>query len=459
MRKFLRSYMRMSLVVVGVFGIVGLFHPGFMMYGMRHLTQVLAIDSMTVSALVLPPPATPVVTSDLTCNPLNLSLALKLDWQQDTGGGTFSYDITRNGLPLVSGLSNTTITYTDTALTIATPYTYVIRANGPMGPGVVDSAPVTLTTPYNCDGLTQPTVSITQFRNRLIDSFEGIAFSYSRRPKLIGTSNIPYARIVIDINTETELHSETTANINGYWEWLPPKRLEFERSNMYITAIDPLNSNRYATTSLRYQIVRSGESEKQKDDDKKVGGSPQYVPSQAEFVPEASVDGFHFDFGARQEVVRQGEKVDVSLIPYVSGKEEENIPVEFQLIDQGGTALSTLTKNIFFRDGETFQTSMEVPLYIKPGQYTLQATFIYNGVRYSKSVPLNIKAFPLLTLSGGREITYDEFMWNFGWVAFVLLVTLALWLFFVFYEYWLYLRGRGHVDEFKVARLGYFSRL
>ena len=157
--------------------------------------------------------------------------------------------------------------------------------------------------------------------------------------------------------------------------------------------------------------------------------------------------------------MRQGEKVDVSLVPYVSGKEEENIPVEFQLIDQGGTALSTLTKNIFFRDGETFQTSMEVPLYIKPGQYTLQATFIYNGVRYSKSVPLNIKAFPLLTLSGGREITYDEFMWNFGWVAFVLLVTLALWLFFVFYEYWLYLRGRGHVDEFKVARLGYFSRL
>ena len=451
--------MRVALVVVGVFGLIGLSHPGFMIYGMRHLTQVLAIDSMTVSALVLPPPATPVATSDLTCNPLNLAMTLTLDWEQDTGGGTFSYDITRNGLPLVSGLPNTTTTYTDTALTIATPYTYVIKANGPMGPGVVDSAPVTLTTPYNCNGLTQPTVSITQFRNRLIDSFEGIAFSYARRPKLIGTSNIPYARILIDINTETKLHSETTANINGYWEWLPPKRLEFERSIMYITAIDPLNANRYATTSLRYQIVRSGESEEQKDGDKKISGSPQYVPSQEELLPKAEPEDFRFDFSASQETVRQGEKINLSLIPYVSRKEEENIPVEFQLIDQDGTALSTLTRNVFFRNEDAFQVGMEVPLYIKPGQYKLQTTFVYDGVRYSKSVPLNIKAFPLLTLSSGREITYDEFMWNFGWIAFVLLTTLIVWLFFLFYEYWLYLRGRGHVDEFKVARLGYFSRL
>jgi hypothetical protein len=451
--------MRVALVVVGVFGLIGLSHPGFMIYGMRHLTQVLAIDSMTVSALVLPPPATPVVTSDLTCNPLNLAMTLTLDWEQDTGGGTFSYDITRNGLPLVSGLPNTMTTYTDTALTIATPYTYVIKANGPMGPGVVDSAPVTLTTPYNCNGLTQPTVSITQFRNRLIDSFEGIAFSYARRPKLIGTSNIPYARILIDINTETKLHSETTANINGYWEWLPPKRLEFERSIMYITAIDPLNANRYATTSLRYQIVRSGESEEQKDGDKKIEGSPQYVPSQEELIPKAEPEDFRFDFSASQETVRQGEKINLSLTPYVSRKEEENIPVEFQLIDQDGTALSTLTRNVFFRNGDAFQVGMEVPLYIKPGQYKLQATFVYDEVRYSKSVPLNIKAFPLLTLSSGREITYDEFMWNFGWIAFVLLTTLIVWLFFLFYEYWLYLRGRGHVDEFKVARLGYFSRL
>ncbi len=447
------------MVLVGVFGLTGLFHPGFMIYGMRHLSQVLAIDSMTVSALVLPPPVTPVVTSDLTCNPLNLSMALKLDWSGDTGGGTFSYDITRNGLPLVSGLVGTTTTYTDTALTIATPYTYVVKANGPMGPGVVDSAPVTLTTPYNCDGLTQPTVSITTFRNRPIDSFEGIAFSYSRRPKLIGTSNIPYARIVVDINTETKLHSETVANINGYWEWLPPKRLEFERSNMYITAIDPLNENRYATTSLRYQIIRSGEFEKQKDDDKKLTGSPQSVPSGEGLVLAAVAKDFSFDFSINQEVVRQGENINLSLVPHVSSKEEQNIPVEFQLLDPSGVALSTLTRNVFFRDGEVFEANMKAPLYIKPGKYALQTTFIYNGVRYSKSVPLDIKALPLLTLSSGREITYDEFMWNFGWIAFVLLTTLVLWLFFVFYEYWLYLRGRGHVDEFKVARLGYFSRL
>ncbi len=464
MRRFLRLYMRVALVVVGVFGIVGLFHPGFMIYGMRHLSQVLAIDSMAVSALVLPPPATPVVTSDLTCNPLNLSMALKLDWQHDNGGGTFSYDITRNGLPLVSGLSSSTITYTDTALTIATPYTYIIKANGPMGPGVVDSAPVTLTTPYNCDGLTQPTVSITKFRGRLLESFEGIAFSYSRRPKVIGTSNIPYARIEIDIHTETKMHSETTANLNGYWEWIPPRRLEFERSNMYITAIDPLNENRYATTSLRYQIIRTGEADKQKDDDKKITGSPLSVPDQSEFTPGPSSGtggGFDFDFGASQSDVRQGEKTELSLVPHGidKGAEEQNIPVEFQLIDKDGVALSTLTKNVFFREGERFTTPMEMPLYIHPGDYMFQATFYYNGVQYSKSIMLHVRPFPVFTLSSGQEISYDEFMWNFGWIAFVVLVTLLVWLFFVFYEYWLYLKGNRHTDEFRIGRLGYFSRL
>ncbi len=409
------------MIVVGMFGIVALFHPGFFVYGMRHLTTVLA-DDLNINALVLPPPATPVVTSELSCNPLNLSLALDLDWSVDSGGGTFTYDIERNGLPLVSGLSRSTTTYLDTNMTIATTYTYIVRANGPMGPGFEDSAPITLTTPYNCDGLTPPTVAVTLFQGNPVDGIADHVKTHRRQPTVVGTSNIPYANIRITIDGETKLVADVTANINGYWEWKPSVRLNFERSMMNIVATDPLNTNRYSVTALYYQILRSEESESTQSNNKESapvvithgssgqqrggGIANQEIPLEVSFgtinratsfqqgetiglvltpskIPESItrsltlkteanglseelLDSVHNDINPRE-----GETISHKIANMVGI--EKSVVVHFQLLDSEGNSVAMVAQEALLRVNEPIIVEMKIPLYIKPGRYSIAA--------------------------------------------------------------------------------------
>lgn len=494
--------------MVGVFGIVALFHPGFFVYGMRHLTTALA-DDLNLTALVLPPPATPVVTSELSCNPLNLSMALDLDWSVDSGGGTFTYDIERNGLPLVSGLSSSMTTYLDTNMTIATTYTYIVRANGPMGPGFSDSAPITLTTPYNCDGLTPPTVAVTLFQGNPVDGIDDHVKTHRRQPTLVGTSNIPYANIRITIDGETRLVADVTANINGYWEWKPPVRLNFERSVMNIVATDPLNSSRYAVTALYYQIVRSEESESRQSNNPEDGPvltsrggagqqrngeglANQEIPLEVSFgtinratsfqqgetialvltpskIPESITKSLTLrteEGGLSQDLVesihndinpREGETISHK-IANMTGI-EKSIVVHFQLLDSEGNSVAVVAQEALLRVNEPIIAEMKIPLYIKPGRYSIAANLTIDGVLYSKSQEITVRSLPVIRLSSGRDITYDEFIWNLGWISFIILSTLLLWLFFVFYEYWLFMKGKLYVDELDFRKLGFISRL
>ena len=491
-----------------MFGIVALVHPGFFIYGMRHLTTVLA-DDLNITAFVLPPPATPVVTTELSCNPLNLSLALELNWSVDSGGGTFTYDIERNGLPLVSGLSSSTTTYLDTNMTIATLYTYVVRANGPMGPGFTDSAPVTLTTPYNCNGLTPPTVAVTRFQGNPVDGIADNVKTHRRQPTLVGTSNIPYANIRITIDGETRLVADVTANINGYWEWKPSVRLNFERSVMNIIATDPLNSNRYAITSLYYQIIRSEGSEStpsNNQDDTSVitnrvgtsqsgnndGGVAQEIPLEVSFgtinratsfqqgetiglvltpskIPESvsrsltlKTEQRGLSEGVVEDIrndidIREGETVSHKIANMVGI--EKSVVIRFQLLDSDGNSVALVAQEALLRVHEPIMVEMKIPLYIKPGRYNIAADMTIDGVLYSKSQEIAVRSLPVIKLSSGRDITYDEFIWNLGWMSFILLTTLLLWSFFVFYEYWLFMKGKLYVDEFDFRKLGFLSRL
>lgn len=461
-RIFLRNYIRTALVVLGVFGVVGLFHPGFFFYGMRHLTTVLA-DTVDVQALVLPPPEAPTLTTSLSCNPLNLTMALDLDWTADTGGGTFTYDIYRNGSLMAAGLPDTTHTYLDTSLAIATAYTYKIRANGPMGPGFEDSNEITLTTPYNCDGLTPPTVAVTMFNGRPLASYrdQGLYNTTRRRPAVVGTSNIPYADVEIVINTETRLVAHVTANINGYWEWQPAPRLNYERSVMTITATDPLNSDRYAVTELPYQIMRDQDGGSRESGAREVSRSDSPVSSVGQ--PGNTRQTIQLNFGLTHQEASyfQGERVGTILTP-------ENIPAQiseqatiarYHLTDSEGNRISYFSREVFLRNGQSIENALEIPLYVKPGRYKVGVTVVLDGIQYSQEQEIVVAPLSVLKLSSGRDVTYDEFMWNLGWISFVALATILLWLFFVFYEYWLFMKGRLYVDEHTFKRAGYFSRL
>lgn len=464
LRVFLRGYTRAALVIFGLFLIIGLWHPGFFAYGMNHLTTALA-DTLDINGLVLPPPETPTMTTELSCNPLNLAMALDLDWDLDSGNGTYTFDIYRNGSLMVAGLPSTTGHYLDTNLTIATPYTYKVRANGPMGPGFAESNEVTLTTPYNCDGLTPPTVEVTMFNGRPLASYrdQTLYNTHKRRPLLVGASNIPYAQVQIVIDTETRLVATVTANANGYWEWLPLARLSFERSTMYITATDPLNSERYAETTFRYQIVREAEGVGNE------GGSDSLVSAPTNTgVSQGRGRGQSNDalfmsltLQGEQNNYAQGEEVTTFLTPYhlTQSQSEKAHIVEYRLTDASGNAITNTKREVFLREGEPIGQSFEVPLYLQPGRYVISALIDIDGVRYTQSREIIVRSVPVLKLSNGKDVTYDEFMWNLGWIAFVALATVLLWLFLAFYEYWLFMHGKLYVDEFSFKKKGYLSRL
>ena len=459
-RTFLQGYTRVAFIGLGVFALVGLFHPGFFSYGLRQLTIVFASD-LNVNALVLPPPVKPVVTSSLSCNPLNLAMSLDLNWSLDSGHGTYTFDIYRNGQPLVIGLPATTTHYLDTNMAIATPYTYVVRANGPMGPGFEEADPVILTTPYNCDGLTPPTVAVTMFNGRPLASYKDQTLynTHKRRPVLIGTTNVPYADVQIVINTETKVVAHVTANLNGYWEWYPTKRFNYERSTMYITATDPLNSTRYATTNFRFQIVRPEESSTTVAKEDSAPRVPQGALQEKSGNKEVAT--FTFDTFHEEMTYKQGDTVQMELTPRTLPQSTKEIitNVEYQLVDTQGEFIAGTQGRAFLRDGETVKHGLEIPLFVRPGKYTLSATFEYQGVVYTQSKTIEIQSVPVIKLSSGRDITYDEFMWNIGWVSFVFLTTLLIWFFLVFYEYWLFMKGKLTVDELNFKKAGYLSRL
>jgi hypothetical protein len=277
---------------------------------------------------------------------------------------------------------------------------------------------------------------------------------------LTGTSNIPYARIRIVIDSETRLVAEVGANLNGFWEWTPVPRLNFERSTMNITATDPLNANRYAVTSLPYQILRGTEetSSHNKKDANKNSAQPE-IRNQSGESKENIDFSFILDQGKSDFV--QGDRIGTTLLPKSLPRsiEEKAITVRYRLLDEEGNGIMTQSKDIILRSEQEIAQSMEIPLYVRPGRYSISVDMTIEGVTYSKSQNVVVRSLPVIKLSSGRDITYDEFIWNIGLISFVILATLLLWLFFVFYEYWLFMKGKLYVDELDFRKFGFISRL
>jgi hypothetical protein len=332
-----------------------------------------------------------------------------------------------------------------------------------MGPGFADSIPHVLTTPYNCDGLTPPTVAVTMFQGNPIDGIDDHGTTRRRQPLVVGASNIPYANIRITINGETRLVADVTANANGYWEWKPTVRLNYERSVMNIIATDPLNANRYAVTALYYQILR----EHEKEDSRQSGNAspPTSAPSGGSEIsqPSSAVDSLEFDFaaGTNQSSFIQGENAATTLIlkRFPSALDGQSLRAQYQLVDAKGNGITTSSRDILLQKNQVIKEDIDIPLYVRPGQYSISVTMSINGVLYSKSQVITVQPLPVIQLSSGRDITYDEFIWNLGWIAFIALATVLLWLFLVFYEYWLFMKGKLYVDEWDFRKFGFISSL
>jgi hypothetical protein len=413
----------------------------------------LADDLIAITATVLDSPSQPVVTGTAQCNSNTGVLSITLNWADDVN--TYTYDIDRDSLPLVTGL--TVSEYTDLNVVAGTTYEYIVTGNGPMSPGFAASFPVSVTTPSGC-GVTAvaPTVNIVSFGGRNVNSYDGMPSVSDRRPKFTGTTNIPNAIIQLFIGNTNSLAAEVLANANGYWEWKPPVSLTSGIQTFTVTAIDPDDTARRSSSSLKFNIKR-------KDDD--TGGSNKQITLLPNDKTESSEKllSIPIDFSlsvVNSDGVFQGQDLEsvLKIKDILKQYDGLSVPIRYSFIDKAGNAVLSVTRETFLKKGGEIREHFPIPLYMATGKYSFRAEMLFDKINVSRADIFYVKELPLIKLGGEKYITYAGIIRNLGWIALALPISLLLWLFMFIREYWMYLHALRHITEQQLEKAGFLTK-
>jgi hypothetical protein len=432
-----------------------IYSPEFFLSDIRHKFRALADDTITIMATVMGPPVKPIVSGTAVCN--SGSLSVSLDWPDDKNSESF--DIDRNSLPLITGLTSSQ--YSDEAVTSSTAYTYIVTARGQMGPGSAASDPITITTPGDCGNpLPAPNVRVTAFAGKSVSSYDGTPASTQRRPIFSGTTNIPNANIYLLIPGDMVISANISANINGYWSWRPPINIAYGTHSLFVSATDPLNPGRIASATFTFRIRKEKEKEEEKQvsvtvpviEPKPLCPVAQACPAPAE-VAEIPLD---FSLTVKPEAVFQGKKLATlirieQLDPQYEGEE---VIAHYTIFDEKGERRINILENITLRSKAAINRDIPIPVYFKDGQYRIRAEIILDRYNVSREQNFSVVPLPILNLGGGFIMTYPEFLSKLGTASLWLLFILIIWLILFYREYWLQLHALRHITEQNLARMG-----
>lgn len=441
-------------------GLSVIYSPEFLLSDIRDKFRALADDTITIVATVLGPPAKPVVTGTAVCD--NGALSVELDWADDPGSETF--DVDRDSLPLVTGLSASA--YEDAVVAVATTYSYVVTAHGPMGPGVAVSDPVSVTTPAGCAvSLPTPTVAVTAFQSRSIGSFDGIPSTGDRKPLFSGTTNIPGAHIDILINSSTTIAARVSANANGYWSFRSPIDLASGNQTMFVTATDPGDASRTASVSFLFRITKKDDAGDGIRQDPSTGGAAG--PKVTGIVePEPGPDSgtpvgapLSFELSVVRDAVYQGQDIltTIELLDLADEYDGTDAVVRYTVFDERGEKKTSLLADVVLKAGKKIAQNIPLSGYYRDGRYRVRAEILLGDFNVSRERPFTVLPLPVVDLGGGIMITYPELLSGLGTLVSWLLLLLLLWLLIFFREYWLYLHALRHITERHLARAGFFG--
>lgn len=241
-----------------------LWSPEFLLSDVRNKFQALADEVVNMTARVVGPPQKPVVSANAVCN--NGVLYTSLDWADDAGSDSF--DIERDGSPLVIGITSSG--YSDNNVIVANSYTYIVTARGSMGPGFAVSDPVTVAMPAECKVVFVPTVQVDSINpDKDANAVPKIS---DNRPTFFGSTNIPFAHVSLMLESKTHLYAMVEANKNGYWSWRPPVYISEGRHVLHITATSPEDPTITANNIFEFIVTKekeSGDKKKEKQKNKK----------------------------------------------------------------------------------------------------------------------------------------------------------------------------------------------
>lgn len=453
LQRLARVHFLLTVIAFGFYLSLSFFlGPKFLLSDLRDKFHALADDIITVSARVLAPPMQPVVTATPVC--VTGAPRVNLDWADDDN--TITWSIERDGLPLVSGL--VVSSYTDATVANATPYSYVVTAYGPMGPGFATSLPAVVTT-LDCGTIQPtPTLDIVTFNGVNIATL-GTLSTTTLRPAFTGTTNIPNASIDILASSTQVVSDHITANGAGYWSWTPAVDLSAGDYTLSVTATDPLDGTRVITKTLsftREDVASESSHGGGKDKKKKKAGTVTIIES----VNPPSIP-LNFSLQSTALSVYQGDVLRVSLevLQMDSRFAGTDASISYELVSPDGHRVVAQAESVLqLGEHAVSDMQMTVPLSTDPGEsYHIRATLVSGKYSVTRTMSLTVLPLPILRLGGGVAVTLPQVVAFSGWIALVLLTLLLLWLFLFLREYWLYLHAWRHITERQLIRLGFFG--
>ncbi|MFA9262529.1 MAG: hypothetical protein ACEQSB_04215 [Undibacterium sp.] len=412
--------------------------PEFLYQDIRQKFFAFADDTIVVTAIVPGPPAIPALSATPTC--VAGAPRIILDWADDSG--STSFDIERDALPLTTGLNVSG--YTDTAVTLNTTYAYQVTATGPMFPGTATSAVVSATT-LDCAALTPVTVSIETLGGKNVTTDRSDVELNRFRPHVTGTSSIPYAIIDILVTNPT-LRARVIANVNGYFEWIPPMKLDKGRHIIEVTATDPGDLSRTAVDSFVFQ-TKHGSDDGQAT---RAGNQEMFMP-----VDEVPVD-FLVVIKNAEPSIAQDDLLHVGLSTQNSIFPEDATANVF-LNDPSRQDVLRFSKVPKISGQSEIEFSERLPLYLEPGTYRVRADVTSGGEVVSREAQFLLQARPLFSIAG-HEVSYVEAATYIGFFFFSLLFLFLFFLLFFIREYWLSLHSLRSITERQLMRFGLIGK-
>lgn len=474
-RKRLKQIARMhALFSIGAFllyiGLSIIYSPDFLFSDIRNKYKVAADGMVTVTAKVLAPPVKPVITGSSRCT--NGNLFNIISWPADEN--TESFNVFKNGSLLASGISSTQ--FADNFISTNSSYEYKVAAIGQMGPGVADSDSITIVTPVKCNVIPPALITTANF-----NSLKGYSkyTTTNHRPNFSGTSNIPFAIIKIAIHSSQIIFGQTTANVNGYWSWIPPVDISADSHTFFIKAQDPNDPSRVALSSFAFEIKSDENYSKTTNNSNKQNNSKQTTIPAAEQIINQNTESTQNNSSNQVQTERQAfeeKTLDFSLVLEKSsidqGKNLEIIikidksdsndkksesSINYKIFNSNSEEVLTFTDRKIIGQNDIIAKNITIPKILSQGSYKLQIETGNEKCSVSKDVYFSVKAAPFLNLGGGSVITYPEILSRFGSIALWMIFFLLIWLALFSREYWLYLHSMNNITERHLAKIGSFG--
>lgn len=437
--------------------------PRFLAYDFRQKYSAIAASSdISVSLRVMGQPEKPIVTAEAGW--INGVSFIQLDWNQTED--TENYDIHRDSLPLITGL--TTNSYRDTNIQKNTFYSYKVLARGPLGETFSDEIHI-----FSGDH------EIYELPECQITTIEGLTFTNlikitNRTPNFAGTTNIENALITIEIGGAESLTATTTANSNGYWSWLAPEKLTYGTYSISVTAIDPENSLTSAQISKSFEIIKEKEIEQEseetsKETSKKTSTAPtiplpiKITPTEKPIEKPTILEKGHFALivsvaNSDQSIYTNDYlRINTQIITTDPRLGDKKIKLHYTIADEKNNSILDFSEDSVLPENKIIQKKVYISDLFPAGKYKIMVrTNDRDALIYGEAF-FQVKEYDLISI-GGTTITLSQFMQSLSWIIIFLAILILFFLLMLAMEKYLASQAKIQITEHLLAKKGYFGK-